>query len=225
MRVRSPRFRVSARTGGLCGTVVALLLLLTGGAFAAAPGNVVPVTGTVAGHGYAYWLARSWQRVFDSSAPVDPCQTLRVNHDEIAYLTLETIAPGTDRYTCSEPAGRPIYAIGLSNECSTFPDDHGSFGTSGDQLRRCAREEFAGATQRTAVDDHPVEQELVTATRPYHVRAAPGNILSLGPGDGRSAAYGFGLLLTGFEKGTHVIHIEAALGTSKWNITFIVHVG
>jgi hypothetical protein len=46
-----------------------------------------------------------------------------------------------------------------------------------------------------------------------------------GPGGpGRSAAYGYGLLLTGLSTGTHTIHSVATIGTSKFNFTWTVHV-
>src|ERR1700694_3088944 len=90
LRGRRPAPRALA-----CGIGVALVLSLSGGALAAGPTNVVPANGKVAGHGYGYWLQRSWQVVFSSSPPVKPCQTLTANGDRVAYLTLETLAPGT----------------------------------------------------------------------------------------------------------------------------------
>jgi hypothetical protein len=209
-----------------CGLTAALLLSLGSGALAAGATKVVPPKGKVAGHGYAYWLQRSWQIVFSSSPPVNPCQSLPAKGQHVGYLTLKTIAPGTDNYTCSEPAGRPIYMVGLSNECSTFKGDHGNFGTSNSQLKRCARALFKGAQATTTLDGHPVniQKKLVAATGVYPVHAPKNNILGVPPGTGRSAAYGYGLLLAGFSKGTHTLHSVWSIATSKWDITFTVHV-
>lgn len=224
MRVSSYRYGTRAAIAG-CALVLFLVLALGGRAAATGRTAVVGPTGTVGGHGYSYWLMRSWQRVFSTSAPVNPCQTLTAGDDRVAYLTLKTIAPGVDNYSCDEPAGRPIYAVGLSNECSTWEGDHGGFGTSNDQLVLCARELFAGAKQKTTFDGLSVKiNDLISATRAFHVRAARDNILGLTPGDGRSAAYGFGLLLRGLDRGTHVIHTEASIGTASWSITFTLHV-
>jgi hypothetical protein len=210
----------------LAGGISAALLLSTGtGALAAAASNVVPANGTVAGHGYGYWLQRLEQATFSSSPPVHPCQTLAANGQRVAYLALATSAPGTDKYTCNEPAGRPMYVVELGNECSTFKGDHPRFGTSDSQLMRCARALFKGVTETTTIDGHSVNvSKLVAATGVYPVYLAKHNDFGIPPGKGRSAAYGFGLLLTGFAKGIHIIHTVASVGTVKWDVTFTVHV-
>jgi hypothetical protein len=203
----------------------ALVLSASGEAFAAGANNVVPAKGKIAGHGYGYWLQRSWQATFSASPPANPCKSLIANGQRVGYLTLKTTAPGTHRYTCSEPAERPMYVVGLSNECSTFKGDHGKFGTSDQQLKRCARALFDGAKDATTIDGHPVNvNKLVAATGAYAVQSPKNNPFGIPPGKGRSAAYGFGLLLTGFAKGTHIIHTLWSVGSSKWDITFTVHV-
>ena len=222
LRFGSRRLAPAALAAGIG---VALMLSASGEAFAAGANNVVPADGKVAGHGYGYWLQRSWQATFSASPPANPCQALTANGQRVGYLTLKTLAPGTDRYTCSEPAGRPMYVVGLSNECSTFKGDHGPFGTSDQQLKRCARALFAVAVETTTIDGHSVNvDKLVAATGAYAVHSTKKNPFGIAPGKGRSAAYGFGLLLTGFAKGTHVIHTLARIGTEKWDITFTVHV-
>ncbi|MBV9325571.1 MAG: hypothetical protein JO352_17505 [Chloroflexi bacterium] len=66
--------------------------------------------------------------------------------------------------------------------------------------------------------------KLVAATGAYAVHVPKNNPLGIAPGSGRSAADGFGVLLTGFAKGTHIIHTRWSIGTSKWDITFTVRV-
>ena len=134
-----------------------------------------------------------------------------------------TVAPGTDNYTCNEPAGQPTYVVGLSNECSTFHKDHGTFGTTDSALRRCARAPFGGVHQTTTIDGRPVNpRNLVASAGAYPVQAAHKNILGLPAGKGRSAAYGHGLLLAGLAKGSHTIRTRASIGSAKWDITFTV---
>jgi hypothetical protein len=214
------------RPAAFCAIVVAvgfLTLPYLSDSASAAARQVVPAGGKIAGETNSYWLKRSWQTVFDTPAPVGPCQWLTAHRQRVRYLTLTTIAPGTDRYTCTEPAGQPTYVIGLSNECSTFPGDHGRFGMTDSALKRCARAQFRGVHQATTIDDRPVNAtKLVAASGAYPVHAAHNNILGLPAGNGRSAAYGYGLLVTGFAKGTHTIHLRASVGSARWDITYTV---
>jgi hypothetical protein len=207
---------------------VSLALLLTLSTVAGADGgSVVPPNGKVAGEGYAYWLQRSWQTVFSGSLPMNPCQTLTANGEPVGYVTLPTIVPGTYDSTCSEPAGQPMYVIELSGECSTFPGDHGNFGTTDSQLKKCARTLYSGVVETTTVDGQPIDvSKSLKSTQPFSVNLASGNnILGLPPGEGRSAAYGYGLVLTGLPDGTHIIHTVGTFDTLTWDITWTVLVG
>jgi hypothetical protein len=231
MRVSYQHIRSRSGSGRLApaalaaGIGVAIMLSAGGEALAARASIVVPANGTVAGHGYGYWLQRSWQATFSATPPAVPCKSLTANGQHVGYLTLKTLAPGTDRYTCSAPAGRPMYVVGLSNECSTFTGDHSTFGTSDQQLKRCARGLFQGAKDTTTIDGHSVNVDrLIAGTGAYAVHVPKNNPFGLAPGRGRSAAHGFGLLLTGFAKGTHIIQMRWSIATSKWDITFTLHV-
>ncbi|MBV9001935.1 MAG: hypothetical protein JO304_22955 [Solirubrobacterales bacterium] len=200
--------------------------VLASAALAAGGTGVVPAKGQVAGEGYAYYLQRSCQITFATSPPAKPCETLTVNGRRVGLLTLKTLTPMTESYSCSEPAGRPVYAVELSNECSTFKGDHGTFGTSDSELKKCAAALFKGAKDTVTVDRQPVNvTELVATTGGYPVHVPKNNINGSGkPGNGRSAAHGYGLLFTGFSKGTHVIHALVSIGTSKWDTTWTLHV-
>jgi len=204
------------------------------GGVAAAANPVVPVTGKVAGHGYAYWLQRSMQLLYSSSTSVT-CDTVTSNGQPVGFLTFPT-APGTYHFTCSEPAGRPLYVWEAWNECSTFKGDHGT-GTSDQQLMLCARNmsEVGGQAAKlgwkavklsATVDGKQVNlSNLLAATGVYSVQAVANNLMGGFVGSGRSAAYGAGLLLTGLAKGTHVIHsVFSTIGVGKWDTTFTVHV-
>lgn len=226
LRLGSKRLSFPLRLAATGAVLSATMLGASGTAVAAQPGNVVSANGKVAGHGYRYWLMRSWQATFNASPPAHPCQSVLVDGRRVAYLTLKTIAPGARHYTCNEPAGRPLYLVGLSSECSTFKGDHANYRTSDHQLMRCAHALFAGAKDTTTLDGRSVNvDELIAATGAYNVDSPRNNPFGLPSGKGRSAAYGFGLLLTGFPRRTHSIHSLWSIGTSHWDVRFTVHVG
>jgi hypothetical protein len=186
--------------------------------------NVVPPSGKVAGHGYAYWLQRHWQSMFNlntsSPSAANSCKSLTVNGQRVAYLS----GPHSTS-TCSEPAGRPIYVPVASADCSTFSGDHEGFGTSDSQLELCSKSMFARVgTALAFVDGRAVDiKGLVAATGAFPVHAASGNPFGLPAGSGRLAAYGSALLLTGFSQGTHTIHYVVS-GSSGANVTYSVHI-
>jgi hypothetical protein len=68
-------------------------------------------------------------------------------------------------------------------------------------------------------------QRLIAATGVYPVHIGKNNAFGAPPGDGRSAAYGYGLLLTGLGKGSHVIHTLASAGRATFDITWTLDVG
>jgi hypothetical protein len=177
----------------------------------------------VAGHGYAYWLARDWQSSYSTSPTANPCETLTANGQRVADLGW--LAPGTPAYTCSEPAGRPVYVPELSSECSTFAGNHQGFGTTGADLQRCARTGFKGAKATATIDGNPVDvSKLAVATAPFRVFASKNNGFGVPPGRALSAAYGYGLLLHDLSKGTHTIHTVTSIGTFRRNFIFTVEV-
>jgi hypothetical protein len=211
-------------------TVVGAVLALGLGTAAATGSRVVSPGGRVAGTGYAFWLKWQWQFQFAHTPPYTACRTVKVNGHKVGYLGIKSITPATTKYTCSEPAGRPLYFIELSAECSTFHGDHLTYGTSDSQLVKCARAEFKGGspTIRTSIDGRAVKvMKLVAATRAYPVHNAKGNFVKSMKRRGRSAAYGPGLLLTGLSKGTHVIHSVAKITqpvNARWEYTWTVKV-
>lgn len=207
-------------------SVLGVGVVLAGAALAAGGGGVVPGNGKVAGEGYPYYLQSSWQFQFATSPPAKPCSALSVNERTVGLLTLKMFTPGTYSYACSEPAGRPLYIVSLSNECSTFKGDHGKFGTSNSQLEKCARALFKGAKQTATIDGHSVAtSKLLAATGVFAIHVPKNNLLGSGrAGNGRSAAFGYGLLATGFANGTHVIHVVGTIGTIKFDVTYTLHV-
>jgi hypothetical protein len=208
--------------------IPALVTALAGSAGSAAHGAslsiVVPPGGTVAGHGYAYWLAAGDRIFFDSGGSPGPCQTLYANGDAVSFLDG---ANTSGDINCSVPAGQPLYVHGVQNECSTFEGDHNGFGTSPPQLQLCARRGFEHLSGAAFIDGTSVSsyRELIAAAEAVEVNIPANNSFGITGGPGTSAAYGEGLLLRGLAAGTHTIRIVSITPGGDQTRTFIVHVG
>lgn len=188
-----------------CVMTGALLLSLSATGFAAGERHVVPPNGKVAGRGYAYYQKRDWQVYFSTPAPgPKACATLTVGGKKVAL-----VSDGRGGHiTCSEPAGRPIYLPGPGNECSTLPGDHSGYGTTDQQLKRCAAAGMKGATVRAWFDGHRVpgfQKSFITATRVYLIKLPKNRFKGIKQRRGRSAADGYGLLVIGLTKGTYTL--------------------
>jgi hypothetical protein len=212
------------RRRGLCvGFALAMLLFAATGA--AATNVVVGPAGAAAGGGYAHWLAVKERLFFDTPAPGPKvCGTQQGPSGQIAFL----IGGGRERhqFACGEPSGRPIYVDGLTNECSTLPGDHNGFGTSAAQLARCAREGFKGLSATAVLDGARVVnyRQLIVTTPVITFHLPAGNPFGIKPQNGRSVAYGEGLLLSGLSTGTHTVRIIEHLPQGSNTVTYTVPV-
>jgi hypothetical protein len=203
--------------------LMAVLAISGGAAQATGASVVVPPGGTVAGHGYAYWLGVSDRNFFDTGGSPEPCQTLRADRQPVAFL--DGVNASGD-ISCRVPPGRPIYVHGVNNECSAFDGDHNGFGTSPDQLRLCARQGFEHLSGAASIDGVKVTnyRELITAARVVDVLVPATNAFGVPGGPGASAAYGEGLLLRGFPAGKHTIRVSSNTPGGKQTRIFIVEV-
>jgi hypothetical protein len=177
----------------------------------------------VAGKGYGDYVGKSWQVIFESPAHEDNlCATTSVGGTTVAMIWSKAVAKGSGTYTqtCSEPVGRPIYLQHVANECSTFKGDHAGFGTTAAQLKRCARSPFANATGTTTVDGrklaHP--DRYLAASPVYAVNPPKSNYFGYKKRHGRSAAYGYGVLLRGLAAGTHKVVVAGTIPSFKFHI-------
>lgn len=203
--------------------VTAALALVAATLALGATSPVVPPHGTVAGKGYSFWMERFWQNLFSSGKlQPKPCGTLTVNGQQVALLSVGAAGPGPYSNTCNEPAGRPIYLQGLSDECSTFRTDHKGFGTSPSQLKLCARKIYTAASARVWLDGAPVRhfRRFITATGLYPVHVPKHNEFGIRKPSGRSAAYGSGVLLSGLKKGTHTVWINGVIPSANFHVAF-----
>jgi hypothetical protein len=145
-------------------------------------------------------------------------------------LSSKAVAKGSGTYTqtCTEPAGRPIYVQHVANECSTFKGDHAGFGTSGAQLKKCARSPFTNATGTTKVDGQKVAHpdRYLAASQVYAITLHKSNYFGYKKKHGRSAAYGYGVLLRGLTTGTHKVVVAGTIPSFKFHIkvTYTIHV-
>jgi hypothetical protein len=217
---RSARLRrvKLVRAGG-----VGLSLTLSGAGFAAAGSTVVPPNGKVAGHGYAYYEKRGWQLFFSFPGPEPKaCRTITVDGQVVAI-----VGGFRDKSSCVEPAGRPIYFPGPVNECSTVKGDHGSFSTSASALKKCARFVMRGAVASESLDGHVVANfaRFLTATGVFKVHVPKNRFPGITSRTPRSAAYGYGLLVTGLTKGTHTLKRTGTIMgvTAKATVTVQVY--
>jgi hypothetical protein len=201
---------------------------------------VVPLGGTVAGKGYAYWMERvNVSFFFVDRLPLTPCATLSVGGVRVAILT-NVLAGGeeTASRTCSEPAGRAIYSAETSTECSTLMGDHRGFGTTPADLQNCARAEYDKGTSEGSwslvLDGRSIDvRKLVVATGEFYVPkvvagAVDCEFVSGGcpaASSAHAAAYGAGLLLSGLPKGTHVLYSHGnGAFEQHWWFTVTIHV-
>ena len=67
---------------------------------------------------------------------------------------------------------------------------------------------------------------FITATGVYPVHVPKHNLFNYRQRDGRSAAYGYGLLLTGLRTGEHTILLDGNVPSAKYQIqvTYTLHV-
>jgi hypothetical protein len=220
---RSGMSRRHGRLASLIALGTATLLAMNGAALAASSSKVVAPNGTVAGKGYGYYVGKSWQVIFESPAHnKNFCATASVGGKQVAMIWSKVVAGGSGTYkqTCTEPAGRPIYLQHVANECSTFKGDHAGFGTTSAQLMKCARAPFTNATGTTKVDGHKLAHpnRYLAASHAYAIKLHKSNYLGYKKRHGRSAAYGYGVLLRGLTAGTHKIVIAGTIPSFKFHI-------
>ena len=177
-------------------------------AWATAGGVVVGPRGEAAGGGYAHWLAVKDRLGFDTSAPGLPvCGSQRGPGGRIAFL----VGGGHQqrKFSCGEPAGRPIYVDGLTNECSTLKGDHNGYGTSNAQLARCAPHGYQGLSASAWLDGKRITSyhKLLVLAPPVSFHLPKNNPFGIPAQSGRSVAYGEGLLLVGLSVGIHTVRI------------------
>lgn len=120
-----------------------------------------------------------------------------------------TVAPlgPTGVSSCTVKPGTRILVAATSFECSSFPGDHGSFGTTEAELRTCARQNDLQSAPPVTVDGRAVQvREVETALLDIVLPAD--NIFGQPEGtEGQSVAHAWVALLDPLTPGSHQIVI------------------
>jgi hypothetical protein len=179
---------------------------LAGVANASTLNNVVPITGTVAGQPYRYWMTRLWEPYFTSARP-KPCATAHVGGRTVTLV--ENFHGGNS--TCHVPAGQPIYINEYTTHCSTIPGDHQGFGTSAFDVQTCSYGIHRSTTKvliSVWLDGQNVPRfgnDLWKGTNAFSVNLASDRFKGVAQRRVQAAAWGWTLLLRGLPKGTHTV--------------------
>ncbi|HWC35436.1 MAG TPA: hypothetical protein VG650_11500 [Mycobacteriales bacterium] len=193
-------------------------------------GVVVAPHGSVAGKDYGFYVGKVWQIIFASpTKQPDTCATATVGGHQVAVIWAAITGSGSFKQSCTEPAGRPIYLQHVADECSTFKGDHSTFGTSDSQLRKCARAEFRDATGSTTVDGRTISDvgRFTAGSGDYSINLSAGhNYYGYKRLHGRSAAYGYGVLLRGLASGNHTVVVRGTIPAYKFHlkVRYTIHV-
>jgi hypothetical protein len=100
-------------------------------------------------------LGNLWTTVLETPTPNNPFG----GGDGCVVLGGKIIAPLKPEggsFTCTVKTGTRIFIAGWTTECSSFPGDHGTFGTTEAELRACAVGADAGITATVTINGEPV---------------------------------------------------------------------
>jgi hypothetical protein len=148
-------------------------------------------------------LGDLWTTVLETPTPQNPF----AGGDTCVVLEGKIIAPfgPSGAESCTVKRGTKIFVAAWTTECSSFPGDHGSFGTTEAELRACALAADAGKVVTLTVDGQPVPvTEVQTGLLSIHL--PQDNIFGVKGADrnGQSVGHGWVALLA-LAPGTHTI--------------------
>jgi hypothetical protein len=190
-------------------------LVIAAGVLVAAPASVgattvIPPQGQLAGHTYSQWLVKWWKLRLAKPAGADACQ------QENGVETLIGVRRH-EHATCRIPAGRPLYDIGPTSECSSI-EKPPFYGPTPQARKRCARVTDQVRSYRLKLDGvrlplgDPVSGRFVVATRDFKFKLAKHNVLGIDKPGGRASAYGEGFGFRHIEPGRHSVRSRLVLG-------------
>jgi hypothetical protein len=150
-------------------------------------------------------LGDLWTTVLETPTPDNP---FGGGGPQCVVLEGNIVAPfGGGRFTCNVTAGTRIFIAAWTTECSSFPGDHGSFGTTPDELRACAVAADAGVIATVTINGVSVPlTEVETGLLTIHL--PQDNIFGLqgaAERNGQSVAHGFVYLTDPLAPGTYII--------------------
>jgi hypothetical protein len=192
----------------------ALLLAAVALSMAPAAASAVPA------HQDSAYLGALWTKVFETPSAQNPFGT--GDSTSGCFELGHTVAPlGPNGVaSCTVSPGTGLFEVGSSFECSSFPGDHGTFGTTFQELLTCARQSDVQVAPIVTLDGSTVSLSEVQ-TGPLNIVLPADNILGLPAGStGLSAAHGWVALLHPLTPGMHTIVIKT--GTSIITTMIIV---
>ena len=170
-------------------------------------------------------LGNLWTTVLETPTPDNPFEG---GGPQCVVLGDKIVAPfGGGTFTCTVKAGTRIFIAAWTTECSSFPGDHGTFGTTEADLRACALAMDAGITATVTINGEPVPLSSVE-TGPLTIHLPQDNIFPNVKGadrKGLSVAHGFVYLTDPLTPGTYIIegHVVFPDGsTADFTTTIIV---
>jgi hypothetical protein len=155
-----------------------------------------------------------WKTALAIPTPHNPFTEANPPNDLCADLGGGVVAPfagtrptGTAiNFTCTVKAGTRILTFFWTSECSSFPNDHGTFGTTEDQLRKCVQKQDAGITGTITINDQRVQtHQAESGLVPVHL--PEDNIFGVtgAEQEGQLVAHGFAFLTDPLAPGTYTI--------------------
>ena len=160
-------------------------------------------------------LGAVWKTALEIPKPQNPFTPSDPANNLCADLGGGVVAPfaGTPKtagtpidFTCTVTAGTRIFIAAWSFECSSFPNDHGTFGTTEPELRKCARAADKGITATVTINGGEVPlSEVVSGL--VQVSLPPNNIFGVHGAErnGQLVAHGFVFLTDPLTPGTYTI--------------------
>jgi hypothetical protein len=178
------------------------------GAIAVATFGATPAVAESHG-GLTQDLARLWTTVLETPSSQNPYL------GDGCFSFGRTLVPfaATSVESCTVKPGTKLVLTGSSVECSSFDNDHGIFGTTPTELRRCAESSDAQTAPFIAVDGVQLRVNEVE-TGVLDIQLPADNLFGLPEGStGRSVAHGWVAKVHPLPVGTHLVTITSADGS------------
>jgi hypothetical protein len=201
-------------------------------AAATRPSPLVPGGGSVAGRGYAHWVAAAWRwRLSQPRITSNRTSCFTAGQHGPVWFIGSTVTAAVYSRTCAIPAGRYLMLYTPITECSTVepPPFHA---TTNAGLMRCAKrlwERGPGWLTLTldGVNIQPAGHVGGSPAFAFQMPAHDNFLRVPGRTHGRAAVYGFGSILRPLSRGTHtLVQTDGFSKSSIYNkITYKLTVG
>jgi hypothetical protein len=156
------------------------------------------------------------------------CAKTSVDGQRVSVIGHLADKPGIVHLTCHLRAGRPAVFVQPTVECTTLLHEHGTFGVSPGDLRRCARQSFARAHLKvTAVlDGVTISVASHRALSPVRTATIPAkNAFGVAGGTRvRVVSDGYVLLVAHLPAGRHTLTASVRVHGKLYGASFVLDV-